>query len=171
MLDIECFTFLNRALESSLSPIVVFATNRGLCPVSLRVLDCSKLSFSAIHFHACMLLHSSWLTAPPAACKEIFAFGPEYGHVKNLVPGYINSSQQDFLLTSEIERHGSPRRQAGMKLLILMQIRGTDTVSPHGIPVDLLDRLLIIRTLPYTMEEMVQILAIRAQVPSDLSFY
>ena len=35
MLDIECFTFLNRALESSLSPIVVFATNRGLCPVSL----------------------------------------------------------------------------------------------------------------------------------------
>ena len=34
MLDIECFTFLNRALESSLSPIVVFATNRGLCPVS-----------------------------------------------------------------------------------------------------------------------------------------
>lgn len=35
MLDIECFTFLNRALESSLSPIVVFATNRGLCPVSV----------------------------------------------------------------------------------------------------------------------------------------
>merc|ERR1719486_939940 len=29
MLDIECFTYLNRALESSLSPIVVFATNRG----------------------------------------------------------------------------------------------------------------------------------------------
>ena len=31
MLDIECFTFLNRALESSLSPIVIFATNRGYC--------------------------------------------------------------------------------------------------------------------------------------------
>ena len=30
MLDIECFTYLNRALESSLSPIVVFATNRGV---------------------------------------------------------------------------------------------------------------------------------------------
>ena len=29
MLDIECFTYLNRALESSLSPIVIFATNRG----------------------------------------------------------------------------------------------------------------------------------------------
>merc|ERR1712139_420397 len=29
MLDIECFTYLNRALESSLSPIIIFATNRG----------------------------------------------------------------------------------------------------------------------------------------------
>ena len=33
--------------------------------------------------------------------------------------------------------------------------------SPHGIPVDLLDRLLIIRTLPYSLNEIVQILAIR----------
>merc|ERR1711975_28314 len=73
MLDIECFTYLNRALESSLSPIVVFATNRGICT-----------------------------------------------------------------------------------------IRGTDVVSPHGIPVDLLDRLLIIRTMPYSLEEIVQILSIRA---------
>lgn len=31
-------------------------------------------------------------------------------------------------------------------------------------PVDLLDRLVIIRTLPYTPQEMVQIIAIRAQV-------
>lgn len=77
MLDIECFTFLNRALESSLSPIVVFATNRGVCT-----------------------------------------------------------------------------------------IRGTDVLSPHGIPVDLLDRMLIIRTLPYSLEEMVQIVAIRATAES-----
>jgi len=73
MLDIECFTFLNRALESTLSPIVVLATNRGMCT-----------------------------------------------------------------------------------------IRGTDMISPHGIPVDLLDRLMIIKTLPYTLTEIVQILAIRA---------
>eukprot|EP00968_Pinguiococcus_pyrenoidosus_P021499 scaffold2808_cov255-Pinguiococcus_pyrenoidosus.AAC.16 len=33
MLDIECFTYLNRALESSLAPIVVFATNRGICTI------------------------------------------------------------------------------------------------------------------------------------------
>jgi len=77
MLDIECFTYLNRALESSLSPIVIFATNRGVCT-----------------------------------------------------------------------------------------IRGTDVVSPHGIPVDLLDRMLIIRTMPYSLEEMVQILSIRAATES-----
>ncbi|KAF5760125.1 putative DNA helicase [Helianthus annuus] len=30
MLDMECFSYLNRALESSLSPNVIFATNRGI---------------------------------------------------------------------------------------------------------------------------------------------
>lgn len=75
MLDIECFTYLNRSLESTLSPIVIFATNRGVC-----------------------------------------------------------------------------------------QIRGTDVLAPHGIPVDLLDRMLIIRTLPYSSDEMVQILSLRANV-------
>ena len=75
MLDIECFTYLNRALESTIAPIVIFATNRGICP-----------------------------------------------------------------------------------------IRGTDISAPHGIPVDLLDRLVIIRTSPYTPQEMVQILAVRAAV-------
>lgn len=77
MLDIECFTYLNRALESTLSPIVIFATNRGVCT-----------------------------------------------------------------------------------------IRGTDVMSPHGVPVDLLDRMLIIRTMPYSLEEMVQILSIRAGAES-----
>merc|ERR1719160_854791 len=74
MLDIECFTYLNRALESTLAPIVIFATNRGICT-----------------------------------------------------------------------------------------IKGTEVLGPHGVPVDLLDRMLIIRTLPYSLEEMVQILTIRAQ--------
>lgn len=81
MLDIECFTYLNRALESTLAPIVVFATNRGICT-----------------------------------------------------------------------------------------IRGTDLSAPHGIPVDLLDRLIIIRTFPYELNEMKQILKIRAEtegIPVD----
>ncbi|KAM3567103.1 hypothetical protein VYU27_010746, partial [Nannochloropsis oceanica] len=78
MLDIECFTYLNRALESTLSPIVIFATNRGVCT-----------------------------------------------------------------------------------------IRGTtDVLSPHGVPVDLLDRMLIIRTMPYSVDEMEHILSIRAQAES-----
>jgi RuvB-like protein 1 (pontin 52) len=74
MLDIECFTYLNRALESPLSPIVILATNRGMCP-----------------------------------------------------------------------------------------IKGTDVQAPHGIPSDLLDRLLIIRTSPYSEQEIQSILSIRAQ--------
>ena len=46
----------------------------------------------------------------------------------------------------------------------VMQIRGTDMMSPHGIPVDLLDRLVIIRTLQYVLEEIIAILNTRAKV-------
>jgi len=36
--------------------------------------------------------------------------------------------------------------------------RGTDDlVAPHGIPLDLLDRVMIIRTMPYSQEEMQQV--------------
>ena len=35
-------------------------------------------------------------------------------------------------------------------------IRGTDVMAPHGVPVDLLDRMLIIRTMPYSVPEMEQ---------------
>ena len=33
---------------------------------------------------------------------------------------------------------------------------------PHGIPIDLLDRLLIIKTTPYSLNEMINIMSIRA---------
>ncbi|KKA29367.1 hypothetical protein TD95_004657, partial [Thielaviopsis punctulata] len=33
MLDIECFTYLNRALESPIAPIVVLASNRGMAKI------------------------------------------------------------------------------------------------------------------------------------------
>lgn len=33
MLDIECFTYLNKALESTISPIVVLASNRGIATI------------------------------------------------------------------------------------------------------------------------------------------
>merc|ERR1712232_1275561 len=45
----------------------------------------------------------------------------------------------------------------------LCTIRGTDIVSPHGMPVDLLDRLVIIRTLPYSVDEITQVVSIRSQ--------
>ncbi|XP_010943144.1 uncharacterized protein [Elaeis guineensis] len=74
MLDIECFSFLNRALENDMAPILVIATNRGITT-----------------------------------------------------------------------------------------IRGTNYRSPHGIPADFLDRLLIICTQPYTEEETRKILDIRCE--------
>lgn len=73
MLDIECFSFLNRALESDFAPIVILATNRGIT-----------------------------------------------------------------------------------------KIRGTNYKSPHGIPTDFLDRLVIIRTTPYEKNELATIIKIRA---------
>ena len=74
MLDIECFSFLNRALESENAPVVIMATNRGVTT-----------------------------------------------------------------------------------------IRGTDYRSPHGIPIDLLDRMLIISTKPYGEKEVREIVRIRAE--------
>lgn len=41
-------------------------------------------------------------------------------------------------------------------------IRGTDLKAPHGIPVDVLDRMLIIPTYPYDIQEMISICQIRA---------
>jgi len=43
------------------------------------------------------------------------------------------------------------------------RIKGTDIESPHGMPLDLLDRLLIIPTRPYTAEEIREIVKIRAE--------
>lgn len=43
------------------------------------------------------------------------------------------------------------------------KIRGTKYKSPHGIPVDLLDRMLIISTQSYEESEINQILTIRCQ--------
>ena len=44
----------------------------------------------------------------------------------------------------------------------LTKIRGTDVESPHGIPLDLLDRLLIIPTKPYDKEDIREIIKIRS---------
>ncbi|KAJ6986118.1 ruvB-like protein 1 [Populus alba x Populus x berolinensis] len=100
MLDMECFSYLNRALESSLSPIVIFAANRGICNGSQN-------------FGSLVLVEEG----------------------------------EDFWM-----------------VFALLLIIGTDMNSPHGIPVDLLDPLVIIRTENYGPAEVIQILAVRAQV-------
>lgn len=85
MLDVECFSYLNRALEAPLAPVVIMATNRGIVPVR----GASSSSFN-------------------------------------------NASTLD------------------------------NSKSPHGMPSDLLDRLLIITTEPYSSEDLMLILKMRA---------
>ena len=67
-------------------------------------------------------------------------------------------------------RDNSTRYQAHTKLLCrLSKLHGSTggdiwiCRSPHGIPIDLLDRLLIIATQPYTEKELHTILDIRAE--------
>ncbi|ETO26626.1 AAA ATPase domain-containing protein, partial [Reticulomyxa filosa] len=105
MLDIECFSFLNRALESELAPIVIFATNRGHC--TIRGTD---------------------------------------NHVKSPHGFEDNLGCLFFLLT--------PMYNCSSVCLYFEYL---------GIPRDLLDRLIIIRTYHYKMEEIRSILEIRAQ--------
>jgi RuvB-like protein 1 (pontin 52) len=46
----------------------------------------------------------------------------------------------------------------------LIFLSGTDILSPHGMPLDLLDRILIIRTLPYGMEDMTEVSSIKKDI-------
>ena len=45
----------------------------------------------------------------------------------------------------------------------MTKIRGTDYTSPHGIPLDLLDRLMIVSMTPFSVDEMRQILSVRIE--------
>lgn len=44
----------------------------------------------------------------------------------------------------------------------MARIRGTKIQSPHGLPVDLLDRVLIVSTKPYEEQDIQQIIQIRS---------
>lgn len=48
-------------------------------------------------------------------------------------------------------------------MINVYSIRGTNYKSPHGIPIDLLDRMLIVRTESYTEKEIQSILKIRCE--------
>lgn len=50
MLDIECFTYLHKALESTIAPIVIFATNRGKCTIK----------YAGHHCHFGLIVSNPW---------------------------------------------------------------------------------------------------------------
>lgn len=63
MLDIECFSFLNRAMENDMAPIIIMASNRGIATIrgtnQKRLAD---LSFNFLTFLALMVFPWIFLT-------------------------------------------------------------------------------------------------------------
>ncbi|MDI3496744.1 RuvB-like helicase [Archaeoglobus sp.] len=85
-----------------------------------------------------------------------------------LVPGVL-FIDETHLMDIELFAFMNRAMESEMAPIIILasnrgfsRIRGTDIVAPHGIPLDLLDRLLIITTEPYSREEIKTIIEIRA---------
>jgi len=85
-----------------------------------------------------------------------------------LVPGVL-FIDETHLMDIELFAFMNRAMESEMAPIIILasnrgfaKIRGTDIVAPHGIPLDLLDRLLIITTEPYTRDEIKTIIEIRA---------
>jgi len=86
-----------------------------------------------------------------------------------LVPGVL-FIDETHLMDIELFAFMNRAMESEMAPIIILssnrgfaKIRGTDIISPHGIPLDLLDRLLIITTEPYSREEIRKIVEIRAE--------
>jgi TBP-interacting protein len=84
-----------------------------------------------------------------------------------LVPGVL-FIDETHLMDIELFAFMNRAMESEMAPIIILasnrgfsKIRGTDIVAPHGIPIDLLDRLLIITTEPYKREEIKTIIEIR----------
>jgi TBP-interacting protein len=85
-----------------------------------------------------------------------------------LVPGVL-FIDETHLMDIELFAFMNRAMESEMAPIIILasnrgfsRIRGTDITSPHGIPIDLLDRLLIIMTEPYNRDEIKTIIEIRA---------
>lgn len=85
-----------------------------------------------------------------------------------LVPGVL-FIDETHLMDIELFAFMNRAMESEMAPIIILasnrgfsRIRGTDITAPHGIPLDLLDRLLIITTEPYSREEIKTIIEIRA---------
>ncbi len=86
-----------------------------------------------------------------------------------LVPGVL-FIDETHLMDIELFAFMNRAMESEMAPIIILasnrgfaKIRGTDIVAPHGIPLDLLDRLLIITTEPYSRDEIKKIIEIRAE--------
>lgn len=55
MLDMECFSFLNRALESEAAPVVILATNRGI--TNIRGTNYKGYKFGYLGRMACLSIY------------------------------------------------------------------------------------------------------------------
>jgi RuvB-like protein 2 len=85
-----------------------------------------------------------------------------------LIPGVLFIDEVHILdmecfsfLNQQMENELSPAVLVIATNRGISTIRGTNYTSPHGIPYDLLDRLMIINTVPYTTNELQQILTVR----------
>jgi len=85
-----------------------------------------------------------------------------------LVPGVL-FIDETHLMDIELFAFMNRAMESEMAPIIILasnrgfsRIRGTDITAPHGIPLDLLDRLLIITTEPYSRDEIKTIIEIRA---------
>jgi TBP-interacting protein len=85
-----------------------------------------------------------------------------------LVPGVL-FIDETHLMDIELFAFMNRAMESEMAPIIILasnrgfsRIRGTDITAPHGIPLDLLDRLLIITTEPYSRDEIRTIIEIRA---------
>lgn len=56
MLDMECFSFLNRALESEAAPVVILATNRGI--TNIRGTNYKGYSLVYLDLMECLWIYS-----------------------------------------------------------------------------------------------------------------
>lgn len=88
--------------------------------------------------------------------------------IAELIPGVL-FIDETHLMDIELFAFMNRAMESEMAPIIILasnrgfaKIRGTDEVSPHGIPLDLLDRLLIITTEPYSREEIKLIIETRS---------
>ncbi|KAJ9092514.1 RuvB ATP-dependent DNA helicase pontin [Naganishia cerealis] len=98
--------------------------------------------------------------------------------VAELVPGVLFIDEASFAIKRLKESVLTVFHQSPMSPYVVLAsnrancvIRGTETdngghgvVSPHGIPVDLLDRCMIVRTYPYKLDEVRHVLETRCRV-------